>query len=177
MDWLNLINRYWPHLAAGFDFLAALLASAHALLHKRDTRAATLWIGVIWLMPGLGPVLYLVFGVNRIRRRAISLRLNKTFRPRHPRKPRRTAAFRRGTFENARARGEPHLRVPAHHRQPRPAARQRRRGVSRHARRHRIGQKIRLALLLHFRQRPDRRTIRRRAGPRRRARGGRARPD
>ena len=74
---LNLINRYWPHLAAGFDFLAALLASAHALLHKRDTRAATLWIGVIWLMPGFGPVLYLVFGVNRIRRRAISLRLNK----------------------------------------------------------------------------------------------------
>ena len=78
MDWLNLINRYWPHLAAGFDFLAALLASAHALLHKRDTRAATLWIGVIWLMPGFGPILYLVFGVNRIRRRAISLHLNKT---------------------------------------------------------------------------------------------------
>ena len=77
MDWLNLINRYWPHLAAGFDFLAALLASAHALLHKRDTRAATLWIGVVWLMPGFGPVLYLVFGVNRIRRRAISLRLQK----------------------------------------------------------------------------------------------------
>jgi cardiolipin synthase len=77
MDWLNLICRYWPHLAAGFDFLAALLASAHALLHKRDTRAATLWIGVVWLMPGFGPILYLVFGVNRIRRRAISLRLKK----------------------------------------------------------------------------------------------------
>jgi len=75
MDWLNLICRYWPHLAAGFDFLAALIASAHALLHKRDTRAATLWIGFIWLMPLFGPVLYLVFGVNRIRRRAISLRL------------------------------------------------------------------------------------------------------
>jgi cardiolipin synthase len=77
MDWLNLINRYWPHLAAGFGFLAALLASAHALLHKRDTRAATLWIGVVWLMPGFGPILYLMFGVNRIRRRAISLRLKK----------------------------------------------------------------------------------------------------
>ena len=75
--WLNLICRYWPHLAAGFDFLAALLASAHALLHKRDTRAATLWIGVVWLMPGFGPILYLTFGVNRIRRRAISLGLKK----------------------------------------------------------------------------------------------------
>ena len=77
MVWLDHISRFWPHLAAGFDFLAALLASVHALLHKRDPRAATLWIGVIWLMPLLGPVLYLIFGVNRIRRRAISLQLNK----------------------------------------------------------------------------------------------------
>ena len=77
MVWLEQISRFWPHLAAGFGFLAALLASVHALLHKRDPRAATLWIGVIWLMPLLGPVLYLAFGVNRIRRRAISLRLTK----------------------------------------------------------------------------------------------------
>ncbi|HEY4983986.1 MAG TPA: cardiolipin synthase [Verrucomicrobiae bacterium] len=77
MDWLNKISQFWPHLAAGFDLLASLLASAHALLHKRDTRAATLWIGFIWLMPVFGPMLYLAFGVNRIRRRAISLRLKK----------------------------------------------------------------------------------------------------
>jgi cardiolipin synthase len=77
MNWLNLICRFWPHLAAGFDFLAALLASVHALLNKRDSRAATLWIGVIWLMPLFGPILYLTLGVNRIRRRAILLRLKK----------------------------------------------------------------------------------------------------
>ena len=80
MDWLNPICRYWPHLAAGFDFLAALLASAHALLHKRDTRAATLWIGFIWLMPAVGPLLYLALGVNRIRRRARLLGVHKTIR-------------------------------------------------------------------------------------------------
>jgi cardiolipin synthase len=77
MVWLEQISRFWPHLAAGFDFLAALFASVHALLHKRDSRAATLWIGVIWLMPLFGPILYLALGVNRIRRRAISLRLEK----------------------------------------------------------------------------------------------------
>jgi cardiolipin synthase len=77
MVWLEQISRFWPHLAAGFDFLAALFASVHALLHKRDSRAATLWIGVIWLMPLFGPILYLTLGVNRIRRRAISLRLKK----------------------------------------------------------------------------------------------------
>ena len=84
MDWLNLICRYWPHLAAGFDFLAALLASSHALLHKRDTRAATLWIGFIWLMPAIGPLLYLALGVNRIRRRALVLGVHKTIRHRIP---------------------------------------------------------------------------------------------
>ena len=78
MDWLNKISQFWPHLAAGFDLLASLLASAHALLHKRDTRAATLWIGFIWLMPAVGPMLYLAFGVNRIRRRARTLGVHKT---------------------------------------------------------------------------------------------------
>jgi cardiolipin synthase A/B len=73
MDWLDKLSRFWPHLVAGFDLLAALLASCHALLCKRDPRAATLWIGIIWLMPIIGPVLYLVFGVNRIRRLAIKL--------------------------------------------------------------------------------------------------------
>ena len=78
MDWLDKISQFWPHLAAGFDLLASLLASAHALLHKRDTRAATLWIGFIWLMPAVGPLLYLALGVNRIRRRALVLGVHKT---------------------------------------------------------------------------------------------------
>ena len=78
MHWLDHLARFWPHLAAGFDFLAAALASAHALLHKRDSRAATLWLGVIWLMPAIGPLLYLALGVNRIRRRAVHLAVHNT---------------------------------------------------------------------------------------------------
>jgi len=79
MDWLDTIAQFWPHLATGFDILAALLASSHALLHKRDTRAATIWIGVIWGLPLLGPLLYLALGVNRIRRHALELGVHKTF--------------------------------------------------------------------------------------------------
>ena len=79
MNWLDHLARFWPHLAAGFDFIAAVLASAHALLNKRDSRAATLWIGVIWTLPVLGPLLYLALGVNRLRRRAITLAVHKTF--------------------------------------------------------------------------------------------------
>lgn len=78
MDWLEHISRFWAHLAAGFGFLASLLASIHALLHKRDSRAATLWLGLIWLLPVLGPLFYLALGVNRIRRRALSLGVHKT---------------------------------------------------------------------------------------------------
>ena len=78
MAWLEQLSRFWPHLAAGFDFLAALLATIHALLHKRDPRAATLWIATIWMLPVLGPLFYLVLGVNRIRRRAVHLAVHKT---------------------------------------------------------------------------------------------------
>jgi cardiolipin synthase A/B len=79
MDWLDKLSQFWPHLAASFDFLAALFASIHALLHKRDSRAATLWLGVIWFLPLFGPILYLSLGVNRIRRRAVKLGVRKTF--------------------------------------------------------------------------------------------------
>ena len=77
MDWSQTISRFWPHVVAGFGFLAALFASIHALLYKRDSRAAVLWISLIWLLPVLGPLLYLVFGINRIRRRAVSLGMHK----------------------------------------------------------------------------------------------------
>jgi cardiolipin synthase len=78
MEWHTVLYRFWPHVAAGFDLLACLLASGHVLLNKRDPRSATIWLMVIWLIPGLGPLLYLVMGVNRIRRRAIKLGLHKT---------------------------------------------------------------------------------------------------
>ena len=73
MGLLDTLSRFWPHLASSFHVLAALLASIHALLHKRDSRSATLWLVTIWFLPVLGPILYLALGINRIRRRAISL--------------------------------------------------------------------------------------------------------
>jgi cardiolipin synthase len=78
MDWLDRLNQFWPHLAAGFDLIAALITSGHALLNKRDTRSATIWVAFVWLMPLFGPLLYLILGVNRIRRRAILLGVHKT---------------------------------------------------------------------------------------------------
>ena len=72
------MNQFWPHIAAGFYAVACLLATVHALLHKRDTRAALIWIIVIWTLPVVGPLLYLALGVNRIRRRAVQLGVHST---------------------------------------------------------------------------------------------------
>ena len=52
----------------------SLVVTAHILLTKRDTAAATGWIGFCWLMPYFGSLLYLCFGINRVRRRAQKLR-------------------------------------------------------------------------------------------------------
>jgi cardiolipin synthase len=52
----------------------AIGASCHIVLAKRDVRAAIGWIGLVWLSPILGTILYVLFGINRIHRKAHSLR-------------------------------------------------------------------------------------------------------
>ncbi|MEZ5831257.1 MAG: phospholipase D-like domain-containing protein [Dongiaceae bacterium] len=42
----------------------------HVLERKRDVAASIAWIGLAWLSPIIGSALYLLFGVNRVRRRA-----------------------------------------------------------------------------------------------------------
>ncbi len=54
--------------------VAALIASGHAVIYKRESRSASLWVVLIWVMPALGPVLYFLMGVNRVQRRAARLR-------------------------------------------------------------------------------------------------------
>jgi cardiolipin synthase len=61
-------------LVGGLVIAGALLAAGHAIIYKRDSRSAALWIVVIWLMPAIGPILYLLLGINQVRRRAVALR-------------------------------------------------------------------------------------------------------
>jgi cardiolipin synthase len=68
------LAEVWPYVAAAATFLLSAWASAHALLRKRDPRAATLWVGVIWLLPLAGAACYALLGVNRIKRQALLLR-------------------------------------------------------------------------------------------------------
>ena len=54
--------------------LCATFSSVHALLTKPDPRSAMGWIVTGWLLPIAGTLLYLLFGVNRVRTRARQLR-------------------------------------------------------------------------------------------------------
>lgn len=67
------MNNHLLSGLAGLHVLAAARVTAHALLTKADGRAAVAWIGLAWLSPFVGSLLYAVFGVNRIARKATRL--------------------------------------------------------------------------------------------------------
>jgi cardiolipin synthase len=70
--------------------LLACLVTADALLKKSDVRSALGWIAAAWLSPIFGSLLYYMFGINRVTRRAVRLRRqddSQTKRPRHAAAP------------------------------------------------------------------------------------------
>lgn len=71
---LVLLDRIWQIVAGVLTILLSAIASAHAVLRKRDSRAAVGWTGLVWFAPIVGPILYVLFGINRIQRRAAELR-------------------------------------------------------------------------------------------------------
>jgi len=68
----------WPSpvlatLAATLYVLLAAVVTVDILLKKSDVRAALGWIGTVWLAPIFGSLLYFLFGINRVTRRALKL--------------------------------------------------------------------------------------------------------
>lgn len=59
-------------LVAAFSLLLSLAAACHALLYKRDSRSALVWVSLNITMPFIGPICYWCLGINRISRRARS---------------------------------------------------------------------------------------------------------
>ena len=53
--------------------LLALTVTVDVLLKKSDVRAALGWTAAAWLSPFLGALLYYMFGINRVTRRALKL--------------------------------------------------------------------------------------------------------
>lgn len=57
-------------LAGMLYLLLAIAAGVHVVLNKQNEAAAFSWLGIIVLAPLVGAILYWLFGINRIRRRA-----------------------------------------------------------------------------------------------------------
>ncbi len=86
----------WPMLLSTVHVTAAVVVTMHAVLGRRDVPAAIGWIGLAWLAPIIGSLVYLAFGINRLQRAAQVLAYPPiVMRP--PVTPRdRLAGFRRG---------------------------------------------------------------------------------
>ena len=79
---INLFINNWLYLVEGLALTAGLAAAGHAVMTKRDVRAAASWTAIVLLSPLVGAFLYVLFGINRIRlkkvlrrRRAASARI------------------------------------------------------------------------------------------------------
>ena len=97
---MEFLLSNWPLLTAAAVFALNVLVSLHIVFFKRDSRATIAWIAIIWFVPLLGSLLYYLFGINRIERRARRLR-HKSRRPKPP-------ADASGTLPEARIPALPH---------------------------------------------------------------------
>ncbi len=61
----NLYYQIGVLISLGAVIMAAS-AALHALLSKRDSKSALAWIAISIVMPIAGPILYLLFGINRV---------------------------------------------------------------------------------------------------------------
>ena len=71
---IDFLERLWPHIVATLALLLTVLGVSHVVINKKDSRTAVAWAGIIFLFPFLGALLYLIFGINRIKRKAFELR-------------------------------------------------------------------------------------------------------
>jgi len=70
------LYAFWPLLLAVASIAVSLAARGHILIHRHDPRGSLGWLGLVWLVPLGGVLLYVMFGINRIERRARLLRAN-----------------------------------------------------------------------------------------------------
>jgi len=66
----------WVYVLTVVDTVLASGVTIHAVLWKRDSRAVIGWVGLAWLAPFVGSLAYVCLGINRIERKAVSLKLH-----------------------------------------------------------------------------------------------------
>ncbi|WP_269496073.1 phospholipase D-like domain-containing protein [Castellaniella sp. S9] len=118
MDALTaFLAEYWPHVTALASLGIGAAAAIHAAMNKSDVRAAIAWVGVILMSPLVGPVLYLVAGINRIRHDQLSIQRSRSIKDyvNHARRPFTDVASRAGPqFASLRVLCDRISRFPLH---------------------------------------------------------------
>ncbi len=64
------VSWHWILLDLGVHVTLFLLVTFHCLKTRRESTAALLWIFVAWSFPVLGALLYAIFGINHVPRKA-----------------------------------------------------------------------------------------------------------
>ncbi|KQZ49442.1 cardiolipin synthase [Rhizobium sp. Root149] len=68
---LDFLSPYWPHIVFVLSVVMGATAAIHVAMTKEEVRSAVGWVGVILLSPIVGALLYLIAGINRVRRKVI----------------------------------------------------------------------------------------------------------
>ena len=71
---INWTSAALGDLSVALYVALAVLVTVDVLLKKSDVRAALGWIAAAWLSPIFGSLLYYLFGINRVTRRALKLK-------------------------------------------------------------------------------------------------------
>lgn len=79
LDW----EIAWTALAV-VQVMGSVAVTAHVLLRRLAPVSASAWIGLAWFAPGVGALLYVLLGVNRIERRGLRLRRRQFAAPDQP---------------------------------------------------------------------------------------------
>ncbi len=69
----SLPTEGFPLLVLGSLAGLSVLATTHILLTRKESSSAVAWTALVWASPGLGPLLYVLFGINRVQRKAVRL--------------------------------------------------------------------------------------------------------
>ena len=73
LAFMHMPSSLWAALVTAVYVLLALTVTADVLLKKSDVRGALGWIAAAWFSPILGGLLYYMFGINRVTRRALKM--------------------------------------------------------------------------------------------------------
>lgn len=79
LEKLHISAVLLAEIAVVFLFILSAWAVIHVIMYKRDSRSAASWLALILLSPLVGAVLYYLFGVNRIQRKASRLKRDQFF--------------------------------------------------------------------------------------------------